>query len=638
MAERGQRLQSTTSAPRLLQKHRIRGWYQEDLPSKCFTKHKRLKCPGSLDSQRWVFVREELDDSRKGCPPGQRPKDVFLPHIHHRLSHATPKKRQNGLPKGAASLSKLSQAREAFLQDLEDQVALHPLALHHLEESLPAELLLQVLEALDPERKLKDTWGYGQDTRKLMKGPAKLIEKCPSQVCLPKKMPMSHSGQWLFEEKKSKANCVYKGSLLHDNVRRGVQDFCDWATALGCSPIDEELILQQFDMDYQTRHSCGILPAMWLNQDKSFMDGQPSLREYWDAPLSSGRAANPHKPKRVRMRYGAWYLKTKLWKKQRADEPLVDPKISHEAQDTNFQKHLWEQEELLAGLHGTTAFKDFILSRGYRMPRFLEKIYAEEKEQLQESNGRLLSETKGPGDLQGALRLQDAGADPGNAREYVLAGKIPDTHSRANPEVSRNQSPEVHGRERRPCKGQETACSVVEKLPSSVLLRDRAKAASLAQPVSQDPAGHEDWEVVSRHSSWGDVGLGGSLEGLSQGMDDGRGTPVGGRGWEADGKAESLEPQVSIQFQVHYTTSTDVQFIAVTGDHENLGGWTTYIPLHYCKDGLWSHSVFLPADTVVEWKFVLVENREVTRWEECSNRLLQTGREDKVVHGWWGIH
>ncbi|OBS69006.1 hypothetical protein A6R68_02439 [Neotoma lepida] len=109
-------------------------------------------------------------------------------------------------------------------------------------------------------------------------------------------------------------------------------------------------------------------------------------------------------------------------------------------------------------------------------------------------------------------------------------------------------------------------------------------------------------------------------------MDDGRGTLAGGGGCQADGKKPQ---QVSIQFQVHYTTSTDVQFIAVTGDHENLGGWTTYIPLHYCKDGLWSHSVFLPADTVVEWKFVLVENREVTRWEECSNRLLQTGHEDK---------
>lgn len=43
------------------------------------------------------------------------------------------------------------------------------------------------------------------------------------------------------------------------------------------------------------------------------------------------------------MRYGAWYLNTKLWKKQRADEPLVDPKVSHKGQDENFKKELQEQ-------------------------------------------------------------------------------------------------------------------------------------------------------------------------------------------------------------------------------------------------------------------------------------------------------
>ncbi|XP_052055307.1 starch-binding domain-containing protein 1 [Apodemus sylvaticus] len=260
---------------------------------------------------------------------------------------------------------------------------------------------------------------------------------------------------------------------------------------------------------------------------------------------------------------------------------------------------------------------------------------------LRESNGHLISESKDLGNLPGAQRLQNIGADLGNARESVPVGKIPDTHSRDSSEMSRYQSRESHVGEWRLPKGQETAArvagGVAEKLPSSGLAMDTAKA------VSQDPAGHEDWEVVSRHSSWGSVGVGGSLEAsrlsLSQGMDGSTKSLVGGRGWGVDGEVASLEPpQVSIQFQVHYATSTDVQFIAVTGDHESLGGWNAYIPLHYGKDGLWSHSVFLPADTVVEWKFVLVENKEVTRWEECSNRLLQTGREDKVVHGWWGIH
>lgn len=261
-------------------------------------------------------------------------------------------------------------------------------------------------------------------------------------------------------------------------------------------------------------------------------------------------------------------------------------------------------------------------------------------EHLRESNGHLISESKDLGNPPGAQRLQSVGADWGSARDSVPVGKNPDTHSRASSEESRYRSPESHVGEWRLPKGQGTAArvadGVAEKLPSSCLPVDRAKA------VGQDPAGHEDWEVVSRHSSWGSVGAGGSLEAsglsLSQGMDS-TNSLVGGRGWDADGKAASLGPaQVSIRFQVHYATSTDVQFIAVTGDHESLGGWDAYVPLHYCKDGLWSHSVFLPADTVVEWKFVLVENKQVARWEECSNRLLQTGHEDKVVHGWWGIH
>ncbi|XP_057628436.1 protein FAM47E [Chionomys nivalis] len=385
MAERGQRLQLPTLPPRLLQEHRNCGrWHLETLPSKSFMKPKRLRFPGPVNSRHWVFVREGLDDFRKGCPRHQHPKDVSLPRVHHRLPQATPKKKQNGLPEGAALLSKLPQARKAFLECVEDRMALHPLALYpHLEEALPPELLLQVLEVLDPERNLEETWAYCRDTRKLMKGPTKLEEKCSSQVCLPKKMPVSHSGQWLCEEKPSKVNSLYQDSLLHDNVHRGVRDFCDWAKALGSSPLEEEFILQQFDLDYHTRCSCAVWLRVCVNllQDKPFIDGRLSLREHggcWNKPRSSGRAS-PHRPKQVKMRYGAWYLKTNLWKKQRADEPLVDPKISHKAQDANFEKHLQEQAELLAGLHGTVAFKDFILSRGYRMPRFLEKIYAVEK-------------------------------------------------------------------------------------------------------------------------------------------------------------------------------------------------------------------------------------------------------------------
>ncbi|XP_003414256.1 starch-binding domain-containing protein 1 [Loxodonta africana] len=285
---------------------------------------------------------------------------------------------------------------------------------------------------------------------------------------------------------------------------------------------------------------------------------------------------------------------------------------------------------------------------------------------LQESNGRLISETKGLGNLdnmqEAAQRLQSPSgedSDCDNSRQHVPSGQSPDTKSLATSEtghcrdysdVSSNVSLDPKGE----CgfhKGQETSAKAAtcfaEKLPSSNLPMDRTKEVSHPQLDSSELA-NQDWEMVSRHSSWGDVGLGGSLEALlpspSQGMDYGRSVLVESRVQEVDVKTKKVvevfpEPQqVSITFQVHYITSTGEQFIAVTGDHESLGRWNTYIPLQYSKDGFWSHSVSLPANTVVQWKFVVVENGEVIRWEECSDRFLETGHEDKVVQEWWGSH
>uniref|UniRef100_A0A8C7EXQ6 Protein FAM47E n=1 Tax=Neovison vison TaxID=452646 RepID=A0A8C7EXQ6_NEOVI len=120
------------------------------------------------------------------------------------------------------------------------------------------------------------------------KEPAKLLRKLSTQddPGLPKKTAVSHPGQWLYEEKKPhQTDLLHEdGPLIHENVRKGVRDFCNWATTF-----------------------------------------------------------NPHKPKCVKMRYGAWYLNTKLWKKQRADEPLVDPKVSCKAQDENFKTEMQEQ-------------------------------------------------------------------------------------------------------------------------------------------------------------------------------------------------------------------------------------------------------------------------------------------------------
>uniref|UniRef100_A0A2K5I8X1 Family with sequence similarity 47 member E n=1 Tax=Colobus angolensis palliatus TaxID=336983 RepID=A0A2K5I8X1_COLAP len=356
MGDRRRRLQPGTLAP-------VREGV--NYRSGCFRKHKNaLKFPTSLNSWQLVFLRKRLDDFRKGCPSctglvTQVPVEGFLPQIYRRAPQLAPKKRQIKLPKEADLLSKLSpaqQARKAFLEDVEAHLTPHPLALYpNLEEAMPVELLLKVLEVLDPDRKLEDTWAYCQDTRKGMKEPTKLFKKRSTQV--------------------------YLGP---NDADTGVyKEIPERVPPYGISDIDEEFILKQFDIDYETKPSHDALHTMKPNQvalELKHSVGLSKLQEpkFFQKPgyeRKLQKPQNPCKPKWVKMRYGAWYLNPKLWKKQRADEPLVDPEVSHKAQEENFKKELQEQEELLADLHGTVAFKDFILSRGYRMPRFLENMY-----------------------------------------------------------------------------------------------------------------------------------------------------------------------------------------------------------------------------------------------------------------------
>ncbi|XP_008063646.1 protein FAM47E-like, partial [Carlito syrichta] len=193
----------------------------------------------------------------------------------------------------------------------------------------------------------------------------------------PKKIPASHSGQWFYEEKPHKAGLLLEdGPFLQENVRKAVSDFCNWVATLGISSLDEELVLKQFDINDQSKPRSNVLRSLRLDQvpqELKYSVGPSALQkpEFFRKPdydRKPQKPQNPDKPKGVKMRYGAWYLDTKLWKKQSTDDLLVDPKVSCNTQEENFQEELQKQEEFLADLHGTVAFKDFILRRGYRMP------------------------------------------------------------------------------------------------------------------------------------------------------------------------------------------------------------------------------------------------------------------------------
>ncbi|KAE8284886.1 Starch-binding domain-containing protein 1 [Larimichthys crocea] len=110
---------------------------------------------------------------------------------------------------------------------------------------------------------------------------------------------------------------------------------------------------------------------------------------------------------------------------------------------------------------------------------------------------------------------------------------------------------------------------------------------------------------------------------------------------ENNKKVVAVQPMpqnVNVTFRVHYFTQSPYQTVAVTGNQQELGNWKEFIPLERAKDGHWATVVSLPAESNVEWKFVVLDKGEVCRWEECGNRLLDTGYgDDLLVHKWWGL-
>ncbi|KAM7369237.1 hypothetical protein PAMP_013519 [Pampus punctatissimus] len=110
---------------------------------------------------------------------------------------------------------------------------------------------------------------------------------------------------------------------------------------------------------------------------------------------------------------------------------------------------------------------------------------------------------------------------------------------------------------------------------------------------------------------------------------------------ENNKKVVAVQPMpqnVNVVFRIHYLTQSPYQTVAIMGNQQELGNWKDFIPLERAKDGHWTTVVSLPAESHVEWKFVVVEKGEVCRWEECGNRLLDTGYgDDLLVHKWWGF-
>ncbi|EHH60796.1 Protein FAM47A [Macaca fascicularis] len=186
------------------------------------------------------------------------------------------------------------------------------------------------------------------------------------------KIRASYIKELFHEDTPSTTECV-SDSLQYRYTLEKLRDFFKWAGDLGTG---EESIRNLFDFTpkYRTTYydqklkkvkECSSELKYSMELDEKDEAKFFSQEKYWDRKFHT--PSNSYAAQRVKMKYGAWYLKPKLWKKLRSDEPLIDPKLLLEKPD---------EPDVLDELYGPIAFKDFILSKGYEMPGILERLFA----------------------------------------------------------------------------------------------------------------------------------------------------------------------------------------------------------------------------------------------------------------------
>ncbi|XP_050798884.1 protein FAM47B-like isoform X1 [Gopherus flavomarginatus] len=380
------------------------------MPSKYFQERNKRKFSDSLNSQRWRFLKSGLDDFRSGFPP---PSDNIISCgtkgpvpivLRNRASDASRMAQQKGRKKctktqvSPSKLSPLQKARRDHIAQTEHCLSQHPLALYpHLEESIPPELFKEVVGILDPEMCLNSEGQYkdcDQDShtpQQVLYQPedGKSKEACPRPSALSKESK-GKNPQYTYLSKKEVAAREKEASLSYDppldeNVKRVTKEFCDWVDSLGGEKykVDEATILSLFDTGYETKLVLSVpIHVVELNnvpaELRKYMGVSPPPTAVKSPLQNSCRpclAKDPSQPKWEKIRFGAWYLEPKTWRKQRANEPLEDPNT---AMDTvqNLRNQFSEKEAELMQLHGTHAFKEFLETKGYRKPEFLLQMLA----------------------------------------------------------------------------------------------------------------------------------------------------------------------------------------------------------------------------------------------------------------------
>ncbi|XP_058231325.1 protein FAM47E isoform X2 [Hemibagrus wyckioides] len=387
----------------------VHPWYKERLRTKCMKDPvQKLQLSGALNGRRWRFLTSGLDDFRDGYPvpqagtftQPQRGTEAAIFGLSHKPEPVKSPKRR--FTKEQACFSKqncLRQSRHRFVDAVEQSLSTHPLALYpHLGSGMPPELFYDVLSVLDPALhvRIETPLAKREECSKEDMVPCEglIQETLPDPTTESPNSPVFGQDEvkktsWNpyklkeVKERFAKEDRMISNKSLHstsmdEEINRVTKLFCDWVTSLGedTSDITESTILNLFASGCEKKPGLAFQDVGTNEKPEEMPKDDSHNQELKDSELN--KVYTPSK----KTTYGAWYLNPKTWKKRPANEPLRDPSVT---EDCEFDQQLTEKDEELKQMHGAQAFKQFIISKGLRVPgvkinnHFLSSLFLEEE-------------------------------------------------------------------------------------------------------------------------------------------------------------------------------------------------------------------------------------------------------------------
>ncbi|KAI4901698.1 hypothetical protein NFI96_029228, partial [Prochilodus magdalenae] len=391
--------------------------YKERLRTKCLKDPvRKQQLSGALDGRGWRFLHPGQDDFRDGYPalwdePLTQPQHGMGPPVLGLENQGRPAKLlKKRLTKEQACFSKLNclrQARCQYVEAVEQRLRSHPLALYpHLTSGLRPELFSDVLSVLDPEMHVKwesdliyfekeeecgDENGGTCEGQTQELSTEEATKASVSTNSLEGKNSSDSRNPYKWQEAKENgakedqmaSDKILRSPSQDEDIKKVTKLFCDWVTSLGgeTNSLTESTILSLFFSGDEKKPGLKF-PIRVLEPNQIPKELRTTVeclsKDYACSTRLKSSELNRVCTPNVKATYGAWYLDPKTWKKRPVNEPLRDAALTEDLEHDHQPSE--KQDKELKQIHGTQAFRQFVTSKGLKMPRFLSSVFLEEEQ------------------------------------------------------------------------------------------------------------------------------------------------------------------------------------------------------------------------------------------------------------------